>query len=74
MALVLTRVSARILLVSMAFGLAGCASYAQRYAQANEEGLRAAGFTMRLAEMSSIARVIFFVDCTERMRRRKIRS
>lgn len=50
MALVLTRVSARILLVSMAIGLAGCASYAQRYAQANEEGLRAAGFTMRLAD------------------------
>ena len=50
MALVLTRMSARILLVSMAFGLAGCASYAQRYAQANEEGLRAAGFTMRLAD------------------------
>jgi len=49
-ALVLTRVSARILLVSMAIGLAGCASYAQRYAQANEEGLRAAGFTMRLAD------------------------
>ena len=50
MALVLTRVSARILLVSMAIGLAGCASYAQRYAQANEEGLRAAGFTVRPAD------------------------
>ncbi len=50
MALVLTRVSARILLVSMAIGLTGCASYAQRYAQANEEGLRAAGFAMRLAD------------------------
>jgi hypothetical protein len=49
-ALVLTRVSARLLLVSMAIGLAGCASYAQRYAQANEEGLRAAGFAMRLAD------------------------
>ena len=49
-ALVLTRVSARLLLVSMAIGLAACASYAQRYAQANEEGLRAAGFAMRLAD------------------------
>ena len=50
MALVLTRVGARLLLVSMAIGLAACASYAQRYAQANEEGLRAAGFTRRLAD------------------------
>jgi hypothetical protein len=29
---------------------------------------------MRDAAMSSIARVIFFVDCTDRMRRRKTRS
>jgi hypothetical protein len=29
---------------------------------------------MRLAAMSSIARVIFFVACTDRMRRRRIRS
>ena len=35
---------------TMAIGLAACASYAERYAQANEEGLRAAGFTRRLAD------------------------
>ena len=28
----------------------------------------------RLAAMSSIARVIFFVDCTDLMRRRRMRS
>ena len=50
MALVLTRVSARLLLVGLVIGLAGCASYAERYAQANEEGLRAAGFTVRPAD------------------------
>ena len=50
MALVLNRLRARLLLVGLAIGLAGCASYAERYAQANEEGLRAAGFTVRLAD------------------------
>lgn len=51
MAVVLTRVIARPLLVFPAIvALAGCASYAERYAQANEEGLRAAGFTARLAD------------------------
>src|SRR2546425_11073416 len=29
---------------------------------------------MRLAAISSMARVIFFVDCTDRMRRRRMRS
>ena len=50
MALVLNRLRARLLLVGLAIGLAGCASYAERYAQANEEGLRAAGFTVQLAD------------------------
>ena len=35
---------------------------------------RAWAFTMRLAAMSSMARVIFFVDSTLRIRRRRIRS
>src|SRR6478609_1148647 len=35
---------------------------------------RACARTMREAAMSSIARVIFFVDCTVRIRRRRIRS
>ena len=48
--LVLNRGRARLLLVGLALGLAGCASYAERYAQANEEGLRAAGFTVRPAD------------------------
>ena len=48
-ALVLTRAGARLLLASVAIALAGCASYAQRLSQANEEGLRAAGFTVRVA-------------------------
>jgi hypothetical protein len=48
--LVLNRGRARLLLVGLVVGLAGCASYAERYAQANEEGLRAAGFTVRPAD------------------------
>ena len=35
---------------------------------------RACAFTIRLAAISSMARVIFFVDCTDRMRRRRMRS
>jgi hypothetical protein len=35
---------------------------------------RACALTIRLAAMSSIARVIFFVDCTVRIRRRRMRS
>ena len=31
-----------VLIVAAAVGVAGCASYAQRYAQANEDGLEAA--------------------------------
>ena len=31
-----------VLIVTAAVGVAGCASYAQRYAQANEDGLEAA--------------------------------
>lgn len=58
MALVLTRrqagamtsVGVRIVIVSAVLSMAGCASYAQRYAQANEEGLKAAGFEKRLAD------------------------
>ena len=50
MAVVLSRTRARRLLVCLAIGLAGCASYPERYAQANEEGLRAAGFTVRPAD------------------------
>ena len=58
MALVLTRrqaramtsVGVRILIVSAVLSMAGCASYAQRYAQANEEGLKAAGFEKRRAD------------------------
>src|SRR4051794_51459 len=36
--------------------------------------IRCCAFTIRDAAMSSIARVIFFVDCTDRMRRRYRRS
>jgi hypothetical protein len=43
-------VGVRILIVCAAVGVAGCASYAQRYAQANEDGLEAAGFEKRLAD------------------------
>lgn len=58
MALVLSRcgaraitwVGVRILIVATVFSLAGCASYAERYAQANEQGLVAAGFEVRLAD------------------------
>src|SRR5216683_2910014 len=46
----LTSVGVRILIVSAVLSMAGCASYAQRYAQANEEGLKAAGFEKRLAD------------------------
>jgi len=35
---------------------------------------RACARTMRLAAMSSMARVIFLVDCTLRMRLRRMRS
>ena len=58
MALVLIRLGARavtwvgvrVLIVVAVLSLAGCASYAERYAQANEQGLEAAGFEMRLAD------------------------
>ena len=46
----MTSVGVRILIVSAVLSMAGCASYAQRYAQANEEGLKAAGFEKRLAD------------------------
>lgn len=46
---VVTRPGGCILLAATVLWLAGCASYAQRYAQANEEGLEAAGFEMRPA-------------------------
>lgn len=58
MALVLIRrgalatawVGARILIVAAVLSLAGCASYAERYARANEQGLEAAGFEKRVAD------------------------
>ena len=46
----MTSVGVRIVIVSAVLSMAGCASYAQRYAQANEEGLKAAGFEKRLAD------------------------
>lgn len=46
----ITWVGVRILIVATVFSLAGCASYAERYAQANEQGLVAAGFEVRLAD------------------------
>ena len=45
----MTSVGVRILIVSAVLSMAGCASYAQRYAQTNEKGLKAAGFEKRLA-------------------------
>ena len=45
-----TWVSVRILIVATVLSLAGCASYAERYAQANEQGLEAAGFEKRVAD------------------------
>ena len=45
-----TWVSVRILMVATVLSLAGCASYAERYAQANEQGLVAAGFERRVAD------------------------
>ena len=45
-----TWVSVRILIVATVLSLAGCASYAERYAQANEQGLVAAGFERRVAD------------------------
>jgi hypothetical protein len=46
----ITWVGVRILIVATVLSLAGCASYAERYAQANEQGLVAAGFDVRLAD------------------------
>ena len=46
----ITWVGARILIVVAVLALAGCASYAERYAQSNEQGLVAAGFEMRRAD------------------------
>ena len=46
----ITWVGVRILIVATVLSLAGCASYAERYAQANEQGLVAAGFEVRLAD------------------------
>ena len=40
----------RILIVAAVLSLAGCASYAERYAQANEQGLTAAGFERQVAD------------------------
>ena len=45
-----TWVSVRILIVATVLSLAGCASYAERYAHANEQGLQAAGFERRVAD------------------------
>src|SRR5258706_8736538 len=45
-----------------------------RAAYGTAAATRACAFTIRLAAISSIARVIFFVDCTDRMRRRRMRS
>lgn len=51
-ALVLRRRVARnvVIVAAAALWLAGCASYARRYAQANEEGLVAAGFDRHPAD------------------------
>jgi hypothetical protein len=46
----ITWIGARILIVAAVIALAGCASYAERYAQSNEQGLAAAGFEVRLAD------------------------
>ncbi len=45
-----TWVGVRLLIVVAVVSLAGCASYAERYAQANEQGLVAAGFERRVAD------------------------
>jgi len=45
-----TWVGVRVLIVVAVLSLAGCASYAERYAQANEQGLQAAGFERRVAD------------------------
>ncbi|HMH77174.1 MAG TPA: hypothetical protein VK547_11155, partial [Candidatus Udaeobacter sp.] len=45
-----TWVGVRVLIVVAVLSLAGCASYAERYAQANEQGLEAAGFERRVAD------------------------
>jgi hypothetical protein len=45
-----TWVGVRILIAVTVLSLAGCASYAERYAQANEQGLVAAGFERRVAD------------------------
>jgi len=45
-----TWVGVRVLIVVAVLSLAGCASYAERYAQANEQGLVAAGFERRVAD------------------------
>lgn len=45
-----TWVGVRVLIAVVVLSLAGCASYAERYAQANEQGLEAAGFEMRPAD------------------------
>ncbi|HKC10326.1 MAG TPA: hypothetical protein VKJ67_25860 [Methylomirabilota bacterium] len=46
----ITWIGARILIVAAVIALAGCASYAERYAQSNEQGLATAGFEVRLAD------------------------
>jgi len=46
----ITWVGVRILIVATVLSLVGCASYAERYAQANEQGLVAAGFEVRRAD------------------------
>ena len=43
-------IGARFLIVATMLWVSGCASYAERYAQANEEGLMAAGFERRPAD------------------------
>ena len=45
-----TWVGVRVLIAVAVISLAGCASYAERYAQANEQGLEAAGFERRPAD------------------------
>ncbi len=45
-----TWIGVRVLIALAVISLAGCASYAERYAQANEQGLEAAGFEMRPAD------------------------
>ncbi len=46
----MTWITPRIVLVFVGLWLAGCTSYAQRYARANEQGLVAAGFERRRAD------------------------